>query len=153
MDTHYGKYSGALAALTERWTLDGSAGEDSYVNSEWGEGTELFLGPFELSWDEGRYLMGEDFECSLEEVDALAAEIRSARAILHAWDSQGFIYGDSLATLEAVEDVRANIERANLEAEAEEAIEPTYPANPCPTCGEPMLGMHYHEAAGEDEAE
>lgn len=23
--------------------------------------------------------------------------------------------------------------------------EPKYPRNPCPVCGEPMLGLHYHE--------
>ena len=97
MDTHYGKYSGPLAALGERWAMDGETGDTSWSNADIGEGTYLWNGPLGLSWDDGRYLMGDDFECALEEVDEVAREIENAQGSVWSWTRKGS-YTDSRST-------------------------------------------------------
>lgn len=128
MDTHYGKYQGPLAALTESWMLDGDHGDYEWSDGE-GEGFSLWVtgrgaAVGGLSWEDGRALMGDDFECSLEDLDALNAEMASARGVVGAWDSQGFVYGWTLSTLDDLAEAMTHYERIMTETnEAAEAAE------------------------------
>ena len=108
MDTHWGKYQGPLAALCERIVLDGTCGDDSWSNSDIGEGIELWKGPWELSWSDAKYLRGDDFGCSDDELDTLDKELGMAQGIAYAWDSQGFQYA---WTMETVEEYREQLSR------------------------------------------
>jgi hypothetical protein len=114
MDTHYGKYQNAESALSERWCLDGDRGEDSWSDSDLGEGVELFAGPFSLSWDDAKYLRAE-FDCSDEELDALDHTLGMAQGLAHSWDSQGFIYAETLDTQADLAEARKRIEALNAE--------------------------------------
>lgn len=117
-DSHYGKYSGPLAALTERWSLDGDFGEDSWSNSDMGEGTILY-GRTGLSWDDAQYLV-RFFDCSASDLDSLSYSLDCGQGILHCWDSQGFLYAWTLDTMSELHDARESISQRNA-SEVEEA--------------------------------
>ena len=106
-DSHWGKYDSPLAALTERWILDGERGDHEYSNPDWGEGTILLDAPTILTWDDALYLRDE-YGCNDEELTLLSKELGMAQGVAHGWDSQGFIYG---STFDTVSEYREAIER------------------------------------------
>ena len=118
MNTHWGKYSGPLAALTERWILEGDFGETDWSNSDIGEGIVLWRAPFSLTYDESKFLRTE-FGCTTEELDQLDAEMSGAQGIVHEWNSQGFLFGSALATMS---EVKATLERL-IGLQQEEALD------------------------------
>lgn len=119
MDTHYGKYQGPLAALTERWILEGfHPGDAEWTNSDIGEGAILWRGPHELTYEESKWLRTE-FECTDEDLDLLDADLQQP-GIAHSWDSQGFIYAWPLATVTLVEKFERDIAETNARFDEDE---------------------------------
>lgn len=120
MDNRWGKYDSPLAALTERWVLDGDFGDEEFSNSDLGEGTILWKAPIVLSYADARYLSTE-FDCTEEELGALDRELSMAQAVVHGWDSQGFIYGGTLDTVAERDEAIAKIEALNAEYAEQDA--------------------------------
>jgi len=122
-DNHWGKYDGPLAALCERWSMDGEQGDDYYSDPE-GDGSgcilwratrrredgtwEMASGPFALTFGEYGYLRDE-FGLTAEEATELDKELRSAQGILFSWDSQGFLYGYISTTVDETEGIARTI--------------------------------------------
>lgn len=99
-DSHWSKYQNPLAALTERWILDGDYGDHEWADN--GEGSILWVGRATLTWEDARYLMGDDFTMTAAELDDLARELGMAQGILHSWDDRGFVYAQTFTTFDAV---------------------------------------------------
>lgn len=118
-DSHYGKYQGPLAALAERWYLNGDFGDEEFSDSDSGEGSCLYRGLHPLSWSDAMYLR-EEFGATDEELTALDKEAGTAQGIVAAWDSQGFVYGWTLATVAELHDAERAIAEANEAAAAAE---------------------------------
>lgn len=121
MDTHWGKYQGPLAALLEHWNLDGDFGDYECSDSDMGEGSILWTSaPFTLTYRESEYLRGDEFECTPEDLEELASTLEHSQALQFSWDSRGFLYGWSIATVADRDSAVAEINRRCEELDGEE---------------------------------